>query len=413
MTAQTHATKVTGTSGADDGPVDSSTAHEFGSTIRDLLADAGGNARTIEELDAIVEKRSDSSVLAGHRTRFVEAGLPGLLVPESSGGLGVLEEGEAVAALAAVARSAGAVPGPDLAGPWAVAPTVLRLVAELTPTNRENDDDAEAPADSADRAPCRNALLSRVAAGETQLAVADLDETATHGDTERGGGPDERDEDAIRLLDADDADGILVLAPGRITLVQNVPLAAAPSFDPTRPVSTVRRSRLGGGEVIAEGPAADTISAAARALGRVVLAAELHGTGQELLRLAVEHLQTRMAFGRPLGSFQALKHRAADIWSELSLVGSLVDDAAARLETALEVETGAHAAESGAYAAAALSFAADAVVHAGEEVLQMHGGTGYTWESPVHILLKRAVATRARWGTPHELRQEVARTFDL
>jgi alkylation response protein AidB-like acyl-CoA dehydrogenase len=53
------------------------------------------------------------------------------------------------------------------------------------------------------------------------------------------------------------------------------------------------------------------------------------------------------------------------------------------------------------------------VVHGGEEVLQLHGGIGYTWESPVHVLLKRAVASRVRWGSPHELRQEVAQRFEL
>lgn len=416
----------------------STTARAFGDAVADVLAAVGGNARTVEELDAVAEQRSESAVLTDHRTRLVEAGLPGLLVPEASGGLGVLEEGGAMAALVAVARAAGAVPGPDIAGPWAVAPTVLRMAGA----------DEE--------------LLSAVASGEERFAIIDLGTGV--GDTASGAPGASADRvstvgrasvtdreatssDTIRIVDAGDADGILVLAPGRVSLVRDVPLTPASSFDPTRPVSTVDRARLDGGEVLAEGREADRIADIARAAGRVVLAAELHGTGQELLRLAVEHLQTRMAFGRPLGSFQALKHRAADLWSELSLVGSLVDEAAERLETLLagdadgspatasaddapaavpvhapsagisagasEGEAAHPAAEAPAYAAAALSLAADTVVHTGEEVLQLHGGIGYTWESPVHILLKRAVATRGHWGSPHELRRIVATQFDL
>ena len=180
------------------------------------------------------------------------------------------------------------------------------------------------------------------------------------------------------------------------------------------------------GDTLAQGERADRIAVLARATGRLVLAAELHGTGQELLRLVVEHLSTRMAFGRPLGSFQALKHRTADLWSELSLVGSLVDEAARLLEAALSTgsqsggadgtgdgDPATTSAEASAYVAAALSLASDTVVHGGEEVLQLHGGIGYTWESPVHVLLKRAVASRVRWGSPHELRQEVAQRFEL
>lgn len=358
-------------------------AAEFGATVASVLQAAGGNARTVEELDSLVEVRSASRLLRDHRARLVDTGVPGLLVPESADGLGLLEEGGAIAALVAVARAAGAVPGPDLAGPWAVAPIVLRL----------------AGADPA--------LQSAVATGAERLAVLDLTQPAT---------------DALRVVDGEEASGLLVLEPGRIRLVRDAALLPVASFDPTRPVSTVSEESLAGGEVLAHGPQADRINTVARAAGRVVLAAELHGTGEELLRLVVEHLRTRMAFGRPLGSFQALKHRAADLWSELSLVRSLVDEAARLLEAGLEEEqatgdagatTASADAEASAYAAAALSLAADTVVHGGEEVLQLHGGIGYTWESPVHVLLKRAVATRVRWGTPHALRREVAAHVDL
>lgn len=398
-------------------------AAAFGETVASVLRDLGGNARTVEELDSVIELRGESRLLQQHRSRLAETGLPGLLAPEHAGGLGLLEEGSAVRALAAVARAAGVVPGPDLAGPWAAAPLILHL-AQADP-----------------------ALQVRVASGEETLAVVDLRHTNT-------GDPS----DDVLVVEAETADGVLVLEDSRIWLVRDAPLLRVPSFDPTRPVSRIPRAALTGeaapssaatssgeasppSQILAEGPEADRIADLARAAGRLVLAAELHGTGQELLRLVVEHLSTRMAFGRPLGTFQALKHRVADLWSELSLVGSLVDEAAGLLDanlagttltstgsddalangttpqaTAEAQPTGASASqpsEAPAYAAAALSLAADTVVHGGEEVLQLHGGLGFTWESPVHVLLKRAVASRVRWGAPHELRREVATQFDL
>ena len=389
----------------------------FGATVASALAAAGGNARTVEQYDALVERRSASDVLRDHRARLVSTGLPGLLAPEDADGLGLLEEGGALAALVAVARAAGAVPGPDIAAPWAAVPTILRL----------------AGAD--------HALQAQVAAGEVRLAVADLTGTPAADRTAQGTA-----RDTVRVVDGEESDGLLVLEPGRIRLVRDAALLPVSTFDPTRPVSTVSRASLTddtiAGDTLAQGERADRIAVLARAAGRLVLAAELHGTGQELLRLVVEHLSTRMAFGRPLGSFQALKHRTADLWSELSLVGSLVDEAARLLEAALSTgsqsggadgtgdgdpaTTSAEAvadaeataetdavAEASAYVAAALSLASDTVVHGGEEVLQLHGGIGYTWESPVHVLLKRAVASRVRWGSPHELRQEVAQRFEL
>ena len=384
------------------GTTDAEAAVAFGATVASALAAAGGNARTVEQYDALVERRSASDVLRDHRARLVATGLPGLLAPEDADGLGLLEEGGALAALVAVARAAGAVPGPDIAAPWAAVPTILRL----------------AGAD--------HALQAQVATGEVRLAVADLMTGTPAADRTAQGSA----RDTVRVVDGEESDGLLVLEPGRIRLVRDAALLPVSTFDPTRPVSTVSRASLTddtiAGDTLAQGERADRIAVLARATGRLVLAAELHGTGQELLRLVVEHLSTRMAFGRPLGSFQALKHRTADLWSELSLVGSLVDEAARLLEAALSTgsqsggadgtgdgDPATTSAEASAYVAAALSLASDTVVHGGEEVLQLHGGIGYTWESPVHVLLKRAVASRVRWGSPHELRQEVAQRFEL
>src|SRR5699024_8922929 len=162
------------------GTTDAEAAVAFGATVASALAAAGGNARTVEQYDALVERRSASDVLRDHRARLVATGLPGLLAPEDADGLGLLEEGGALAALVAVARAAGAVPGPEIAAPWAAVPTILRLAG-------------------ADRT-----LQAQVAAGEVRLAVADLTGTSAADRTAAGTA-----RDTVRVVDGEESEGLL------------------------------------------------------------------------------------------------------------------------------------------------------------------------------------------------------------
>ena len=140
-------------------------------------------------------------------------------------------------------------------------------------------------------------------------------------------------------------------------------------------------------------------------LGRVALAAEAVGGARWCLEATVAYSKTREQFGRPIGSFQALKHRMADMY--------------VAVETA--TSTAQHAAWVAAYdpdqlplvAAAAKSYCADAYAYVAQESIQLHGGIGFTWEHDDHLHLKRAWSTRQLLGEPQELRSRVAELAQL
>jgi len=124
---------------------------------------------------------------------------------------------------------------------------------------------------------------------------------------------------------------------------------------------------------------------------RVVLAAELVGTAQRALDGAVAYAKERRQFGRPIGSFQAIKHLLADRHVQLEAARMLVQTAAAALDEGDDGE---------AAAAAALVAASDAADATTGDALQVHGGIGFTWEHPSHVYLKRARARRVLLGSP-------------
>lgn len=127
------------------------------------------------------------------------------------------------------------------------------------------------------------------------------------------------------------------------------------------------------------------------ALIRVVLAAELVGTAQRALDTAVAYAKERRQFGRPIGSFQALKHLLADRHVQLDAARMLVRSAA----EAIDVGDG-DALRLAATAAVAATDAADAATG---DALQVHGGIGFTWEHPAHVYLRRARARRVLLGS--------------
>jgi acyl-CoA dehydrogenase len=143
-----------------------------------------------------------------------------------------------------------------------------------------------------------------------------------------------------------------------------------------------------------------------------VFAAELVGTGQRALDGAVAYAKERRQFGRAIGSFQAIKHMLADRYVQLDaarlLVRTAAESGAAAVRAAGTGSSGAvdagatgAAADSGPELAArtALAAACDAADAATGDALQTHGGIGFTWEHPSHVLLKRARARRALLGS--------------
>ncbi|MGW1837649.1 acyl-CoA dehydrogenase family protein [Streptomyces sp. NPDC002067] len=138
-----------------------------------------------------------------------------------------------------------------------------------------------------------------------------------------------------------------------------------------------------------------------RDLAGVLYAAESCGTAARTLRTAAEHAAVRVQFGRPIGQFQAVKHLCATMLIRCETARALVWDAARAL--------GAPPAERALAAALATATALDAASDNAKDAIQILGGTGFTWEHPAHLHLRRATATRQLLGPGDTHRQRAAR----
>jgi 3-oxochol-4-en-24-oyl-CoA dehydrogenase len=154
-----------------------------------------------------------------------------------------------------------------------------------------------------------------------------------------------------------------------------------------------------------------TDGAAAEALTRTLdlatlyLAAEQLGGADRVLAMAVEYAKTRVQFGRAIGSFQAIKHRCADM---------LVDVESARSAVHHGLWTAVHEPANLAVAASlARSVAADAFQRVATHNIQIHGGIGFTWEHPAHLYVKRAKSSQLLLGSPAHHRARLAELLDL
>jgi alkylation response protein AidB-like acyl-CoA dehydrogenase len=161
------------------------------------------------------------------------------------------------------------------------------------------------------------------------------------------------------------------------------------SVDPSRPLGRLERSN---GTPL---PGPRDIPRA-----RAAMAAEAVGIAQRVLELGIEHASTRVQFGKPIGVYQAVSHQLANTYADVELARSLAYWAAWCV--AEDDEQAAVA------AAAAKAFAAEAAVAACERSIQVHGGTGFTWEHPLHRFYKRALWLEGFGSRPSELRLEVA-----
>jgi alkylation response protein AidB-like acyl-CoA dehydrogenase len=140
-------------------------------------------------------------------------------------------------------------------------------------------------------------------------------------------------------------------------------------------------------------------------LARIALAAEQVGAAEMCLDMSVEYAKVRKQFGRPIGSFQAIKHKCADM---LMMVESA--RSAAFYASALASQGDANIDEA---ASSAKAFCSDTFFHCASENIQIHGGIGFTWEHPAHLYFKRAKATEALFGDPAFHRERVAQRMGL
>ncbi len=140
-------------------------------------------------------------------------------------------------------------------------------------------------------------------------------------------------------------------------------------------------------------------------LAAVALAAEQVGGAQFVLEMAVQYAKDRVQFGRPIGSFQAIKHKCADMLLE---VESAKSAAYYGLWCAAERND-----ELASVASLAKAYCSEAYFHAAAENIQIHGGIGFTWEHPAHLYFKRAKSSELMFGDPAYHRELLAQRIGL
>ncbi|WP_339380966.1 acyl-CoA dehydrogenase family protein [Nocardia jejuensis] len=213
------------------------------------------------------------------------------------------------------------------------------------------------------------------------------------------------------VLDAPAAEQLLLFAAdeGGVPVVVSVPTHAVGIARTTQPV--LDRSRAFG-RVVAEEltvPAnsihrfTDDPGTAVRRIrdrAAVLIACDSIGLGEAMLAATVSYAGTRSQFGRPIGSFQAVKHACADMLVQLTVTRHLVDAAVRGVV--------ANGPESEVAVAMAKSHACATAVDIAGKAMQLHGGYGYTWESGIHRYLERATLNRALYGSPRDYRRRIA-----
>ena len=187
-----------------------------------------------------------------------------------------------------------------------------------------------------------------------------------------------------------EADGIRVLDPSTL----DTTLLAEPT-DPATPVSVVRELPVG--ELIADAEAAERV----RLLGSLLASAQLVGNSEGSTALAVAYANEREQFGRPIGSFQGLKHLLADCYARTEVSRSSVWAAGVLVD---EPEAG----DLRRAIAGARVLAGRAATENGKTCVQVHGGMGFTWEVDAHLFLKRAWILETAFGSIDDAAELVA-----
>lgn len=180
------------------------------------------------------------------------------------------------------------------------------------------------------------------------------------------------------VVNGDIADVVLGIEDGRVVRWTDVTVAPLTPLDPTRRLA---RITPGGSTVVGPDPGLADIAA-------VLLAAEQIGAAARCLDLTVEYTKQRVQFGRPIGSFQALKHRMADLYVAVQSARAVVGDAVAD--------------PTPVSAALARLAASEAFCTVAGEAIQLHGGIAITWEHDMHLYFKRAHSSAQLLGPPRD-----------
>ncbi|MFJ3921932.1 acyl-CoA dehydrogenase family protein [Streptomyces sp. NPDC090022] len=355
----------------------SDTEDELRAAVRSLLAARAGHSTTLARAEA--GEPHDSALW---HTLAVDIGTAGLLVPEKLGGQGATHR-EAAVVMEELGRSVAGLPYLTSA----VISTDVLMACE---------------------GPSVPALLAALCAGSVCVTALPLT-TALAGPLtpavhDEGGGVLTG---AVSFVaDAIGADTFLVLADTGLYAVPAADAAVTPQvpLDLTRPLAEVRLTAARG-DLVAPPQAARAALSGALLTGAGLLASEQVGLADRCLTDTVEHLKERRQFNRPLGSFQALKHRLAQLWLDVASARAAARAAADALATG--------APDAPLTVAVAQAYCSTVAVRAAEECVQLHGGIGMTWEHPAHLALKRAKADSLALGTTGHHRTLVADLAEL
>ncbi|BBZ21822.1 acyl-CoA dehydrogenase family protein [Mycolicibacter hiberniae] len=247
----------------------------------------------------------------------------------------------------------------------------------------------------------RDALLSDLAVGRSRIATVPGGSFVLDGAGRLTGS-------ATFALDADGADRLVVLATEEsgdpvAVLAEGCTVTPQAVLDETRRIATVTAE----GTAVADSAVlrfADPHGAqAVRHRAAAAVACDSLGLAEAMLAATVTYAQTREQFGRPIGSFQAVKHACADMLVKVTMARTLVRDAVRAVAT--------NSPEVDVAVAMAKSYTCTAAVDVVGKALQLHGGIGYTWESGIHVYLKRATFNRSLFGSPAAHRRRLAQRY--
>jgi alkylation response protein AidB-like acyl-CoA dehydrogenase len=350
-------------------------------SVRRLFAD-----RCRPEAVVTLYDNPDADFADVWKTLAAELGLAGLLVPESLGGAGASTR-EAAVVMEEIGRAV--APVPFLSS--AVLATVALLRAGETAT---------LPSLAAGSATGALTVPLSTPPG-AHAATVRVDASGLTGRVSSVAGASTAD---VLVVPVSGPDGLELHTVSRAAA--GVRVTPVLSLDMTRPIadvefSAVAATRVDGGD----SGAAENAVAEALVCGAVLLASEQVGVAQWCLETTLGYVKERKQFGRAVGSFQALKHRLADLWLDVSSAGATARYAA---------DTYARGdAETPIAAAVAQAYCSDVAVHAAEECIQQHGGIGMTWEYPAHLYLKRAKSDQIALGSAYRHRARLAGLIDL
>jgi alkylation response protein AidB-like acyl-CoA dehydrogenase len=225
----------------------------------------------------------------------------------------------------------------------------------------------------------RDKLLAEAVSGEVRIAVALGSEF---------------------VPDAEGADRVLVITDEGVG-VAVVTATSQPVLDETRRLATVDGVEVS--EVLRfDG---DRDAAVRRLLDRaaVAIACDSLGLCEAMLSATVAYAKVRQQFGRPIGCFQAVKHACADMLVSIAVSRQLVESAVRAIAE--------DRSDAGVGSAMAKSYVCSAAVDVVGKAMQLHGGIGYTWESGIHVYLKRAALNRSLFGSPAAHRKYLAKRY--